>query len=410
MKTSSISEVIEDFRNGKMIIMVDSEDRENEGDLVIAADYCTPDAVNFMATHARGLICTPMEEHRLAGVGLKLMVPENRDKYQTAFTVSVDARETSTTGISAHERAATVRALIRDNACADDFTQPGHIFPLASKRGGVLVRAGHTEGSVDLARIAGLTPAAVICEIMNEDGTMARRPDLDVFAEKHNLKIVTIEEIIKYRQRKERLVRRISEAKLPTDYGDFTIIAYATEIDDHTHLALIKGDIGGRKDVLVRVHSECLTGDVFGSRRCDCGPQLHNAMTMVEKEGVGVILYMRQEGRGIGIGNKLKAYHLQEMGYDTVEANIKLGFPADLRDYGVGAQILVDLGLETIRLITNNPKKIVGLEGYGLKISGRVPMEIPPVDENLTYLTTKKEKMGHLILDNGEKGSNGSRS
>jgi 3,4-dihydroxy 2-butanone 4-phosphate synthase / GTP cyclohydrolase II len=410
MRTSSISEVIEDFRNGKMIIMVDSEDRENEGDLVIAADYCTPDAVNFMATHARGLICTPMEEQRLSAMGLKLMVPENRDKYQTAFTVSVDASETSTTGISAHERAATIRALIRDNACADDFNQPGHIFPLASKRGGVLVRAGHTEGSVDLARIAGLAPAAVICEIMNEDGTMARRPDLDVLAEKHNLKIVTIEEIIKYRQRKERLVHRVSEAKLPTDYGDFTIIAYSTEIDDHTHLALVKGDIGGRKDVLVRVHSECLTGDVFGSRRCDCGAQLHNAMTMIEKEGVGVILYMRQEGRGIGIGNKLKAYHLQEMGYDTVEANIKLGFPADLRDYGVGAQILVDLGLETIRLITNNPKKIVGLEGYGLKISGRVPMEIPPVDENLTYLTTKKEKMGHLILDNGEKGSNGSRS
>jgi 3,4-dihydroxy 2-butanone 4-phosphate synthase/GTP cyclohydrolase II len=404
MKTSSIPEIIEEFRRGRMVIMVDSEDRENEGDLVIAADFCTPESINFMVKYGRGLVCVPMEEQRLKEMGVRLMCPENEDKYCTAFTVSVDAKDVTTTGISAQDRSETVKALIKDGSTISDFNQPGHIFPLAARKGGVLVRAGHSEGSVDLARISGLGSAAVICEILKDDGTMARRDDLDLFAEEHGLKIVTIEEIIKYRQHKERLVHRQVEAKLPTDYGDFRIIAFGTEIDDSTHLALVKGDVEGRENVLVRVHSECLTGDVFGSRRCDCGHQLHNAMRMIEKEGAGVILYMRQEGRGIGLVNKLKAYHLQEQGYDTVEANIKLGFPPDLRDYGVGAQMLVDLGLESIRLITNNPKKIVGLEGYGLTITDRVPMEIVPVDENLAYMTTKKDRMGHLIMEKG-KGS-----
>ncbi|TAL39272.1 MAG: bifunctional 3,4-dihydroxy-2-butanone-4-phosphate synthase/GTP cyclohydrolase II [Spirochaetes bacterium] len=405
MKTCTIAEAIEDLASGRMIILVDNEDRENEGDLVIAAEFSTPQIVNFMAMYGRGLICVAMTQERLDELGISLMVPENQDKFCTAFTVSVDAKEGTTTGISAFDRDLTIKTLIDEKSVSEDLHRPGHIFPLAAKKGGVLVRAGHSEGSVDLSRLAGLKPAAVICEILNEDGTMARRPDLDKFAEKHDIKIATISDLIKFRQHQERLVHRVSEASLPTDYGDFVVYAYETEVDKMAHVALVKGDVRGRENVLVRVHSECLTGDVFGSRRCDCGAQLHHAMDMINKEGMGVILYMRQEGRGIGLGNKLKAYHLQEQGFDTVEANIKLGFPADLRDYGIGAQILVDLGLHTIRLITNNPKKLIGLEGYGLEIVARVPVEIPAGKENIRYLRTKKEKMGHLLSKNLDGGS-----
>lgn len=407
MKANDIHEIIEDIRKGRMIILVDNEDRENEGDLIIAAEHCTPEAVNFMATHGRGLICAPLSSERARRLGLDLMVENNQDKFGTAFTVSVDAREGTTTGISAHDRARTVEVLINEKSGPDDLRKPGHIFPLSARNGGVLVRAGHTEGAVDLARLAGLKPAGVICEILNDDGSMARRPDLDKFAKKHDLKIGTISDLIKYRQHKERLVRRKSTAKLPTEFGDFTIIAYETEVGDQEHVALVKGDVEGKENVLVRVHSECLTGDVFASRRCDCGSQLHAAMKMINDEGLGVVLYMRQEGRGIGLGNKIMAYHLQDSGLDTVEANIRLGFPPDLRNYGIGAQILVDLGLHTIRLLTNNVKKIVGLEGYGLEIVERVSIEMPPVDENRYYLETKRDKMGHLILGNkeGEKDS-----
>lgn len=405
MNSCPIPEAIEELRNGRMIILVDNEDRENEGDLVIAAEYCTPEVINFMATFGRGLICVPMTQARARELELDLMVENNQDKYGTAFTVSVDAREETTTGISAHDRARTVRVLIDNSSGPGDLRKPGHIFPLAARNGGVLVRAGHTEGVVDLTRLAGLKPSGVICEILNDDGTMARRPDLDKFADKHGLKIATIADLIKFRQHKERLVRRVSEANLPTMFGDFKIIAYQSEVGAATHVALVKGNVDGKENVLVRVHSECLTGDVFGSLRCDCGTQIHRAMEMINGEGLGVILYMRQEGRGIGLGNKIKAYHLQDKGMDTVEANIELGFPPDLRDYGIGAQILVDLGLHKIRLLTNNPKKVIGLDGYGLEIIERVSIEVEPQEQNVHYLRAKRDKMGHLILNN-EKSAN----
>ncbi len=403
MNANTIPEVIEDIRQGKMIILVDNEDRENEGDIIVAAEFCTAETINFMVTHCRGLICVPLTLERSSALKLDLMVDNNTDRFRTAFTVSVDARNNTTTGISAHDRAETVKALIADETTPHDLRRPGHIFPLTAKEGGVLVRAGHTEGAVDLPKLAGLKPAGVICEILNEDGTMARRPDLEKFAKKHGLKIATISDLIHYRQRKERLVRRVSSAEMPTEFGTFKIHAYETEVGDKTHIALVKGDIEGKSDVPVRVHSECLTGDVFASRRCDCGAQLHRAMEYIEEKGRGVILYLRQEGRGIGLGNKIKAYHLQDEGMDTVEANIELGFPPDLRNYGIGAQILVDLGLDSIQLMTNNPKKIIGIEGYGLKVTGRIPIEIDPLGENRFYLETKRDRMGHLIMANNKK-------
>lgn len=397
---SSIKEALADIAQGKMIVVVDDEDRENEGDLVIAAEKITPEAINFMATYARGLICVPLSKEQALRLGLCLMVDENTDRHCTAFTVSVDAAEGTTTGISAAERALTARLLSDPTATSKDFRKPGHIFPLIARDGGVLKRAGHTEAAVDLARLAGLRPAGVICEVMNDDGTMARLNDLIGFAERHGLKIVSIADLIRYRHRGDRLVERVSTVQLPTAHGTFVAHAYRFILDetgDHLHIALVKGDLDGEEPVLVRVHSECLTGDVFGSLRCDCGPQLHRAMKAIEAEGRGVLIYMRQEGRGIGLLPKLKAYELQEKGLDTVEANVALGFAPDLRDYGVGAQIMADLGLRHVRLLTNNPRKVIGLEGYGIDIVERVPIEIEANPFNERYLDTKREKMGHMI-------------
>lgn len=396
---ASIPAALEDLRQGKMIILVDDEDRENEGDLVIAAEKVSPEAINFMATHGRGLICLALTAERIDALQLPPMTQQNNSPFGTAFHVSIEAKTGVTTGISAFDRARTVEVAIDPDSVPSDLVQPGHVFPLRAKEGGVLVRTGQTEGSVDLTRMAGLNPAAVICEIMKEDGAMARMPQLRVFAKLHDIKIVTVEAIIQYRRIHERLVRRAAETILPTQYGPFKLVVYETDIDENNHLALVKGEVDGKKDIAVRVHSECLTGDAFGSLRCDCGSQLHEAMRIIEKEGAGILVYMRQEGRGIGLVNKLKAYELQDKGMDTVEANIHLGFDPDPREYGLGAQILKDLGVSTMRLITNNPVKRKGIEGYGLTITGRIPIEIAPNEHNERYLQTKRDKFGHLLKE-----------
>jgi len=398
MGISSIKEAIVDIRSGKMIILVDDEDRENEGDLCMAAQFVTPQAINFMATHGRGLICLTMTEEHADYLGLYPMVRDNRSRFGTAFTVSIEAKKGVTTGISAADRATTISTAIADNVQPGDIVSPGHIFPIRAKAGGVLVRTGQTEGSVDLARLAGLKPSGVICEIMKDDGTMARMPDLEIFAREHDMKIVTIADLIEYRMRNESLIRRAASANIPTRHGGtFKMIVYENDVDEMKHIALVKGNIEENDEVLVRVHSECVTGDIFGSERCDCGDQLKRAMAMINETGKGVIVYMHQEGRGIGLVNKIRAYELQEKGKDTVDANIELGFGEDLRDYGIGAQILVDLGVRKIQMMTNNPKKIVGLEGYGLTITNRIPIEIEPTDSNSYYLKTKKERMGHIL-------------
>ncbi len=394
---NTTEEAIEDIRQGKMVIVVDDADRENEGDMILAAEKVTPELINFISKHARGLVCVPMTRERIEELELSPMTKVNTAKLGTRFTVSVDAEHNTTTGISAHDRAQTIRTLIDSDTKPEDLAKPGHIFPIQAQDGGVLSRAGHTEATVDLARLAGLYPAGVLCEIMDEDGGMARLPKLLEMAKKFDLKIITVKDLIEYRRKKEKLVKRIVSVNFPTKFGHFKLHLYKSMIDEHHHLALEKEEVKNQKNVLVRVHSQCLTGDVFGSARCDCGDQLAHALSMIEKEGLGVFLYMRQEGRGIGLSNKIRAYQLQDCGLDTVQANIELGFDPDLRDYGIGAQILVDLGLSTIRLITNNPKKIIGIEGYGLKVTERIPTEVPATPENIKYLETKRDKLGHLL-------------
>ncbi len=398
---STVEEAIEDIRAGRMVVVCDAEDRENEGDLTMAAQFATPEAINFMAKEGRGLICLTLTPQRCDELGLELMAAKNESPFQTAFTVSIEAREGISTGISAHDRARTIQVAIDPKSRPIDLVQPGHIFPLKAKSGGVLERTGQTEAAVDLARLAGLNPSGVICEVMNEDGTMARVPDLVPYCERHRLKMITVADLIAYRRGHDKLVERVVEAQLPTEFGEFDVVGFRSLVDNKHHIAMLKGEVAGKADVLVRVHSECLTGDVFHSMRCDCGQQLETALRQIEDEGEGVLLYLAQEGRGIGLLNKLRAYKLQEEGLDTVDANIELGLPADLRDYGIGAQILVDLGLSTIRLLTNNPKKIAGLEGYGLRVTENVPIVHPATEHNLAYLRAKRDRLGHLLHHQG---------